>query len=92
LNNTAQQIIDQHKGKMPIYISEFFDSIKFKIESKSNKKDQISILKEYDNKDLFLNYLNQRMTPFISRYFSMNTNIDDDDEELDLAFSSDNEN
>jgi hypothetical protein len=77
------------------YISEFFDNIKFKIENKSNKKDQISILKEYDNKDLFLNYLNQRMTPFISRYFSINTNIYNDDyndEGLDLAFSFDNEN
>ncbi len=95
LNTTAQQIFDQNKGKIPIYISEFFDNIKFKIENKSNKKDQISILKEYDNKDLFLNYLNQRMTPFISRYFSINTNIYNDDyndEGLDLAFSFDNEN
>jgi len=94
LTSIAQQIIDPYKGKMPIYICEFFDNIKFKIESKPNKKEQIAILKEYDNKDLFLNYLNQRMTPFINRYFSINTNIDNDndDEDLDLAFSSDNEN
>lgn len=96
LNVISQQISYQFKGEMPIYICEFFDNIKFKIENKYSKKEQASILKEYDNKDSFLNYLNQRMMSFINRYFSINMNInnddDDDDNEVDLAFSSDNEN
>lgn len=96
LNNIAQQMIDPRKGKMPIYIHDFFDNIKFRIENNCNKKEQINILKEHDNKDIFLNLLKQRMIPFISRYFGINVKNDDenDDEEedSDLAFSSDNEN
>jgi competence CoiA-like predicted nuclease len=82
-----------HKRKMPMYIREFFDNIKFRIENNSNKKDKIYILKEYDNKDVFLNSLNQRMVPFISRYFGIDTNVydNDDDDNNDIAFVSDNE-
>jgi len=92
LNNIAQQIMDPRKGKMAIYIHEFFDNIKFRIENSSDKKEQINILKEYDNKEIFLNLLKQRMIPFISRYFSINTQNDDDILDSDLEFSSDNEN
>jgi hypothetical protein len=39
-----------------------------------------------------LNLLKQRMVPFISKYFNINTNDNNDsDLDLDLAFSSDNE-
>ena len=93
LNNITQEMICPFKGKLPMFINEFFDNIKFMIENKTNKKDQISILKEYDNKEAFLNLLKQRMVPFISKYFDINTKDDNNDseDELDLAFSSDNE-
>jgi len=92
LNSIAQQMIDSSKGKMAIYIQEFFDNIKFRIENSFDKKEQINILKEYDNKDTFLNLLKQRMIPFISRYFGINIQNDDDILDSELEFSSDTEN
>jgi hypothetical protein len=93
LNNISQQMIENSKGKIVIYIHDFFNNIKFRIENSSDKKEQINILKEYDNKETFLNLLNQRMVLFITNFFGINTknNDDKDDECLDLDFSSDNE-
>ena len=49
------------------------------------------VLKEYDNKLTFLNYLEQRINDSINRYFGFHTCDDDDassDTDLDTGFIS----
>ena len=76
---------------IPYFIIEFFNSIKFKIENCNDKHNQKMVLKEYDNKLTFLNYLEQRINDSINRYFGFHTCDDDDassDTDLDTGFIS----
>ncbi len=73
----------------PDYIMEFFNNIKFKIENCSNKQQQIKILREYDNEEKFVGYLDERLTDSINRYFG--TYVCDTSDEVceDTGFQSD---
>jgi hypothetical protein len=79
---------------LPNFITELFNNIKFKIEYCSDKKNQALILKEYDNKIKFMEYLEQRITNSIDLYFSFrikkhNTVDSDSESDLDTGFISD---
>jgi hypothetical protein len=77
--------------RLPDYIAEFFNNIKFKIENCSNKRQQILIFKEHDNKQNFVKHLDQRLTDSVNRYFGFfacdgfDDNVSDDD---DAGFQS----
>lgn len=72
------------------FITEFFNNIKFKIETSENRHYQKMVLKEYDNKTSFLSFLEQRITDSIDRYFSINCKQEetDDDDYDDTGFIS----
>lgn len=95
LNGIKQKQATIISGELPIFVNEFFNNIKFRIENISNKRDQINILKEYDNKDTFLTMLNERMVPFIRRFFGFESKkqpieeLNEDD--IELSFSDDDE-
>ena len=71
--------------RLPGYIAEFFNNIKFKIENCNNKQQQKLILREHDNKQKFVEHLDQRLTDSINRYFGFfacdggEDNVSDDD-------------
>ena len=74
---------------MPNYITEFFNNIKFKIENCKDKQQQKVVLKDHDNKQKFMEYLDQRINDSINRYFGFyicDENVSDDD---DTGFISD---
>ena len=77
--------------QMPNFITELFNNIKFKIENCHDKKEQKMILKEYDNKDKFMEYLEQRITDSIFRYFNNKNNDGGTDSDSDAGFISDDE-
>ena len=75
--------------QLPNYITEFFNNIKFKIENCKDKQQQKMVLKDYDNKQKFMEYLDQRIDDSINRYFGFRNcdeNVSDDD---DTGFISD---
>jgi predicted transcriptional regulator len=74
--------------QLPNYITEFFNNIKFKIEDCDDKQQQKVVLKEYDNKQNFMEYLDQRINDSINRYFGFHicNECDTDD---DTGFISD---
>jgi hypothetical protein len=68
--------------QLPNYITEFFNNIKFKIENCDDKIQQKMVLKDYDNKQKFMEYLDQRINDSINRYFGFhicNEYVSDDD-------------
>ena len=69
--------------QLPNYITEFFNNIKFKIESCHDKQQQKFVLRDYDNKQKFMDYLDQRIKDSINRYFGFyncDENVSDDDD------------
>ena len=79
-----RMVTPTNKKPLPNYISEFFNNLKFKIEICNNKQQQIIILKEYDNPKKFIEYLDQRLTDTVNRYFGLNIH-----DQLDNGFEDD---
>jgi hypothetical protein len=79
------------KGQTPNFITEFLNNIKFKIENSQDKKEQKAILKNYDNKEYFMEYIKQRIIDAIERYFNIidSSDIDSSDIDSDTGFISD---
>ena len=74
----------------PDYILEFFNNIKFKIESCRNKQEQTRILREYDKKEKFIEHLDQRLSESVNRYFGTHvSDLSEDDICEDTGFQSD---
>ena len=74
--------------KSPNYITEFFNNIKFKIENCNDKQQQKMVLKDHDNKQKFIEYLDQRINDSINRYFGSHI-FDECDTDDDTGFISD---
>ena len=82
--NLRKQENETPTKRFPNYITEFFNNLKFKIEICNNKQQQIIILKEYDNQKNFIEYLDQRLTDTVNRYFGLNIH-----DQLDNGFEDD---
>ena len=74
--------------QLPNYITEFFNNIKFKIENCNDKQQQKMVLKDHDNKQKFIEYLDQRINDSINRYFGFNI-CDECESDDDTGFISD---
>jgi competence CoiA-like predicted nuclease len=79
------------KGQTPNFITEFLNNIKFKLENVQDKKEQKILLKNYDNKEHFMEYIKQRIIDAIDRYFKKADSLDTDslDTDSDTGFVSD---
>ena len=74
--------------QLPNYITEFFNNNKFKIENCNDKQQQKMVLKDHDNKQKFIEYLDQRINDSINRYFGFNI-CDECESDDDTGFISD---
>ena len=68
------------KGQFPIYIDEFLSMIKFKIEI-AKKKERNIILSDYDDKKIFMEDLEDKLSKSLKRYLGIKD--EDSDEESD---------
>jgi hypothetical protein len=90
INYIIQQFnIEKVNITIPNYIIENFNNIKFKIENCSDKKEQKIVLKDFDNREKFMSYLEQRLNDSINRYFKDNKQVEYSESESDTGFISD---
>jgi hypothetical protein len=73
------------KGQTPNFITEFLNNIKFKIENAQDKKEQKVFLRNYDNKEYFMDCIKQRIMDAIDRYFNITDSSDTDSSDTDSS-------
>jgi hypothetical protein len=69
---------DLFYDKMPEFAQDIFKKIKNKIDDTRDKKEKINIINEYDNKEIFINKLNDTIEQSIINYLGL-----DDDESIE---------
>lgn len=63
---------------MPEFAQDIFKKIKNKIDDTRDKKEKINIINDYDNKEIFINKLNDTIEQSIINYLGL-----DDDESIE---------
>lgn len=59
------------RKQFPSYIDEFFNNIKLTIKKEKDKKKKNAILTEYDNKEYFMNELNDMLSESLKRFLGI---------------------
>ena len=69
---------DLFYDEMPEFAQDIFKKIKNKIDDTRDKKEKINIINDYDNKEIFINKLNETIEQSIINYLGL-----DDDESIE---------
>jgi len=77
---------DLFYDKMPEFAQDIFKKIKNKIDDTRDKKEKINIINEYDNKEIFINKLNDTIKQSIINYLRL-----DNDESIESIEDNNNE-